>query len=451
LKKQIVSFSIAAALLVSGCDLFQTSLAGYLRDFPVELRLDSLWAEHNAQLFYPLEALEPGRDTFTIVVTPKTGIGIALHAAAHDPSTVGLPPPWLVPTRPTPAVEGIQNYWKYRDDEKKQIIVTTANGVSKTYTVTIIWAKLIDNPAEINGDLSQDYYLKPGPPIDLPSGWLPIGAAADYASYTAFSGSLRGSGRTLRLRDFKPPLGYAAEQGLFGKLSQAWIEDLHVQLDASVPAGAKNAGGLAGTAAESVIQRVKVSGGISNAYLGTEVNTGGITGSLANKSLIRNSISMVNVSGTLNYTGAGNAWEQFYMGGISGSLAAGGHIFNSRAGGTVTAFSPATVGGVSGGGGAGPNTDIKGCAVLSPRLSALPSGRVNYILGQWDGPTTAAHNTNNFYYDQIDKTGTDAAPYYITGTAKTDAQLRQQSTYVSLGWDFAFVWKMNGYPALIWD
>jgi hypothetical protein len=451
LKKRIFSLPVVVALLVNGCDLFQTSLADYLRDFPAELRLDSLRAVHDAQIFYPLEALEPGRDAFTIMVTPKTGIGIALYASATDASsTINLPAPWLLPARPTPVVEGIQNYWKYRDNEEKQITVTAASGVSKTYTVTIVWAKLIDDPAEINGDLSQDYYLKPGPPLELSSGWLPIGAAADYASYTAFSGSLRGNGRTLRLRSFRPPSGYATEQGLFGKISQAWIEDLHVQLDGAISAGAKNTGGLAGTADESVIQRVKVSGVIRNTYSGTEANTGGITGSLA-KTLIRNSISAVEVSGTLSYTGAGNAREHFYMGGITGSQVSGGYVFYSYASGTITALSPATVGGISGGGGAGSDTNIKGCVTVSPRLNALSSGRVNYILGQWDGPTMAAHNTGNYYYDQIDKTGTDAAPYYITGTAKTGGDLRQQSTYVSLGWDFTSVWKMNGYPALIWE
>jgi hypothetical protein len=455
LKKHIIAFSTAAALLITGCDLFQTSLADYLYEFPKELRLDSLWAEHDSQIFYPLEAIEPGRDTFTIVVTPKMGIAIALHADVADASsTVSLPTPWNAVTRPAPVVEGIQSYWKYRDDEEKHITVNTASGASKTYTVRIVWAKLIDDPAEINGGLSQDYYLRPGPPIELPADWLPIGVTANYASSTSFLGSLRGNGRTIRIRGFEQPLGYAINQGLFGEIQQAWIEDLHVELDA-VSTNAKNSGGLAGLAAESVIQRVKVSGGINNTYSGAETNVGGITGSLSGKTVIRDSLSTVNVSGSFTYTISGNAWEHFYMGGITGNQVhtSGGYIFRSYAGGTVIALTPATVGGISGGGGTNSNTTVKGCVAMTPRLDALSSGRVKYILAQWDGPTALVHNAGNYYYDQIDKTGNDATPHYITGTPKTAGELRQQSTYVSLGWNFTSVWKMNGngYPALFWE
>jgi hypothetical protein len=460
LKKRIFSLSVVLALCVTGCDLFETSLADYLRDFPMELRLDSLQALHNSQIFYPLEAPEPGRDAFTIVVTPKTNIAITLHAAAADASsTVRLPLPWIIPSNPAPDVEGIQKYWKYRDNEKKQITVSAASGASKTYTVTIVWAKLIDNPTEINGDLSQDYYLQPGPPLELPADWLPIGAAADYTSYTAFSGSLRGNGRTVRIRGFKAPAGYAAEQGFFGTISRAWIEDIHIQLDAAVSTRAKNSGGLVGTATESVIQRVKVSGGIGNGYSGTETNVGGITGSSV-KTVIRNSISTVNVSGTFSYTGSGNAWEYFYMGGIAGSQASGGYIFNSYAGGTVIAFSPATAGGVSGGGGrspnhVSPNSNINFCVAVNAKIDAS-GGRADYILGQWEGPTggTIDLNAHNHHQDNIVIAGspyTVTADRRISGVPLTPEKVKTKSTYVSLGWDFNTVWKMNSYPALIWE
>jgi hypothetical protein len=463
LKKLFLLFSVIAVLLIGGCDLFQTSLADYLRDFPAELRLDSLRAEHNTQIFYPLEAPEGGRDTFTIVVTPKTGIGIALHAAGDASSTVDLPPPWLVPVRPTLVVEGIQNYWKYRDDEKKQIIVTAANGASKTYTVTIIWAKLIDDPSETRTDLSQDYYLKPGPPIDLPSGWLPIGAAAGYSSYTAFSGSLRGNGRTVRIHGFEtPPSAPVANQGLFGEIQRAWIEDLHVQ--AVISTGAVNAGILAGTANESVIQRVKVSGGINNSCLGSEANAGGITGSLAGRAIIRDSISAANVSGTftLSVSGSGIAYEHFYMGGVTGSenYTTGGYIINAFTGGAVTAFSPATIGGITGGGGYSPghassNSDLRGCVAVNSYLNAGEGG-ADYILGQWGGPTTSDNNNKNYRQNTIPiSKNAHPAPLdkRISGAVRTAAELKQRSTYTGLGWDFVSVWKMgsDGYPALIWE
>jgi hypothetical protein len=468
MKKQFCFFPVMLAVFITGCDLFQTSLTDYLRELPADLRLNSLWAEHNSQIFYPLEAPEPGRDTWTIVVTPakSAGIGIALHADVQASSNAAVPAPWLMPARSIPVVEGIQNYWKYRDNEEKQIVVTSANGVSKIHTVTIIWAKLIDDPDEIRKDLSQDYYLKPGPPIDLSPGLLPIGAAAAYSSYTVFSGSLRGNGRTIRIHSFETPSGHAAAQGLFGKIQWAWIEDLHVQLAGTVSTKAKNAGGLAGTATGSIIQRVKVSGGISNSYRGSETNVGGITGSLGDKAIIRNSVSMADVSGSFSFSvsGSGNAYEHFYMGGITGNqvYTSGGYIFNAFAGGKVTASTPATVGGITGGGGYSPNhiaanSNIKGCAAVNPDIDA-GKGSADYILGQWDGPATGTVdiNSQNYRQENISLSGNVhpvPADQRITGVSKTEADLKQQSTYAGLGWDFNAAWKMgsSGYPALMWE
>jgi hypothetical protein len=464
LKKRFLSFFVIVVLFIRGCDLFQTSLADYLRDIPADLRLNSLWAEHDSQVFYPLETPEPNRDTWTIVVTPTRGIGILLHANVQAPSTVIIPASWLIPNRPVAAVENIQSYWKYRDNEEKQIIVTSASGVSKIHTVTIIWAKRIDDPAEIRTDLSQDYYLTPGPPVELSSGWLPIGAAAGYSSYTAFSGSLRGNGRTIRIRTFETPPGTAVNQGLFGKIERAWIEDLSVQSAGTISTRAMNAGILAGTANESVIQRVKVSGGINNSYSGAEVHVGGITGRLAGKAIILNSISAANVSGvfTFSVSGTGSAYEHFYMGGATGSedYTTGGYIINTFTAGAVDAFIQATIGGITGGGGYGPthtasNSDVKGCVAVNSRLSA-GGGRADYILGQWDGPTTSDNNTRNYRRDNIPLSGNirPASPTKrITGSPQTEAGLKQQSTYTGLGWDFGSVWKMgpDGYPALIWE
>jgi hypothetical protein len=460
-KKLFLRFSAAMILLITGCDLFQNSLADYLREPPAGLRLNALWAEHNSQIFYPLEAPEPGRDTWTIVVTPAAGIGVALHAGVQASSKATVPAPWITPSRSSPVVEGM-GYWKYRDNEKKQITVTTAKGVSKIHTVTIIWAKLIDDPGEIRKDLSQDYYLKPGPPIEL-SNWLPLGAAAAYSSGTAFSGSLRGSGRTIRLHGFEAPSGYVEAQGLFGTIQRAWIEDLHVESSAALSAKAMNAGILAGVADESIIQRVKVSGGINNFYVGSETNVGGITGGLAGKAVIRDSISTANVSGTfrLSIAGTGNAYEHFYIGGITGiqGYSSGGYVFNTRAGGNVIASSPATAGGISGGGGYGPshaasNSNIKGCVAVMANLDA-GGGRADYILGRWGGPTSADSNDQNYRWDNISISQNSPVPpnQRISGVPKTEADLKQRSTYAGLGWDFGPVWKMGagGYPALIWE
>ncbi|MDR1506618.1 MAG: hypothetical protein LBI67_05900 [Treponema sp.] len=447
---------LALVLLAAGCDLFQVSLADYLREFPQELRLTDIWATHNGIDFRPLEPFEPGRNSFTIVVTPAAGIGIALQAAANGASTAACPVPWLIPPRSTQQVNSYLSYNSYRSDQTESITVTAANGASMTYAVKIIWAKLITNPDEIRGGLDQDYYLKPGlSPIALPGNWVPVGTAA-----VPFKGSLRGNGTVITMHSIAPVLPVdAGSQGLFGCIEDAVVEDLSIRLD-GVGTNAAHSGGLAGTSSKSLIQRVRVSGALNQAYTGgTSANSGGIAGTLDDKAAIYNCVSTVTVSGSAAALPA----SSFYMGGVAGNevYTSGGYIINTCASGNVTASSPATVGGITGGGGyspnhATPNSSIEGCVVISGTLDS-GGGRVDYILGQWDGPTTGGAinlNDQNYYLYTTGKSGSSEAPgNRITGTAKTEAELKTQTTYTGLGWAFPAVWKMgaSGYPALWWE
>jgi hypothetical protein len=460
LKKRFFCFAVVLPLLVTSCDLFEISLPDYLRAIPPELRLDSLWAEHNSKIFYPLEAMEAGRDAFTIVVTPASipGIGIALQAGVHASSSVTLPQPWTISSRPAVPVANMRTYQKYRDNEERQIVVTAANGMTKTYTVTIVWAKLIDDPGEIRSNLFHDYYLRPGPPIQLPPEWLPIGAIGFPGE---FSGSLRGNGRTVRIQSFRPAL-YTKDQGLFGKIKDAWIEDIHIETSAPLSARAANVGLLAGSADGSVIRQVKVSGDISNTPTGAKVNVGGIAGILGDKSVVYDSASYVNVSG---YAGSGVSYSGLYMGGVVGSLESdsGGNIINTYAAGNIIAGSAATVGGIVGGGGYSKNTSLKpesnvtGCVASNPIVDA-GGGRADYVLGEWAGPTTGktidinSYNRHNGNAVLRNSPNTVPPEHRITGVSLPDDELKTKAAYTALGWDFDTVWKMaGGRPALIWE
>jgi hypothetical protein len=456
-------FFALQALLFSACDMFNVSLADYLREFPTELRLQSIYVEYDGKRHIPQEAPEPGRDNFTIFVPPQSpgDTGVAeLRPIPADPSTTALPIIWNAPSRPSVLIEGHQ-YLAYRPDETKTITLGAANGLSHTYTVNIIWAEPIDHPDQMN-DIEQDYYLKPGPAIVL-NDWIPIGTDAAYSTYGPFSGSLRGGGRTLEINNFRntPSAAPVESQGLFALLDEALVEDLHVRLNAA--SNTKIGGGIAGIANRSLIRRVKVSGGLSNRLAGSgsgEISVGGIAGTLASGAMIHNSIASAHISGFVPAAyGSGN----FYIGAAAGrvldahttspfALSPGGYIINTLASGDVITDlkggKTSVAGGIAGGGGSASNTDVKGCVVVSGEVNAGAGGFANRILGQWGGGPGAA--ADNYYRSDLVRVGKDP-PGSIQGTPLIHDYLKTWAAYNSLGWDNG-VWKMGlEYPALLWE
>jgi hypothetical protein len=432
--------------LCCGCDLFQVSLADYLEQSPAELRLSDVWIEYNGGQYRPEEAIRD-QNHFTIFVTPfsldDSGTQINLKALPENPSSkvVVEAPNWYSSGRALNAQTvfnlslqpAYKNFNSYRKDTQKTIKVSF-NGITKSYTVRIIWAVPINHPSEITVD--QDYYLKPGPAITLDN-WTPIGRP--------FRGSVRGNGRTIKISGFST----APSEGLFGELDRAVIEDLTIILDDSggpARANGANIGALAGKATESLIQRIRVSGALYNNYeWGADNNVGGIVGSLDSKAAVYNCISTINIEAK-----SSRALANFFVGGIAGKVqTAGGLIINCYAAGNIAADTPASLGGIAGGGGASAGlTDVNGCVSFSPVLHAQASGRVARILAQWDDPSTAA--LNYFQSDlSLSISGTSSA-LNINGTGKTLNELKQQSVYTGLGWDFNAVWNMgsDGFPAL---
>jgi hypothetical protein len=465
MKKIGVCFFALQVLLLAQCDMFHTSLEDYLNEIPKELRIRGLRirATSPAGSFTPLEALDKARSDYTIVATPgSTGYTWAIEL--EDPSSFCAVMSFLAPpARPAippamlPAGLTALSLPIYRPNETHILTIQTANGMKKNYTITVIWAKLIDSPSEIGStpaDLAQDYYLRPGPPITLNNGWVPIG----YPATSFFNGSLRGNGRTIIINSFASTT--YDSQGLFGYLNNALIEDLHVRLN-SVSAAPRNyAGGIAGHAQSSLIQRVRVSGNlhITTPILSGSFDVGGIAGHLTGEALIYNSVSAVNVS-----VAAPSYTHEPYIGGINGAIdtIAGGNIANCYATGTIdgTGHANTRAGGISGGGGNLGTLKVQNCVARNDNIIGH-NDQTNYVSAQW-APGTIM--TGNIYWVGTNITGSPPAPpSYATvpsyppfpgfGGTST-AQLADPATYTGMGWDFITVWKMgsNGLPALRWE
>lgn len=207
--------------------------------------------------------------------------------------------------------------------------------------------------------------------IDLEGiAWMPIGfyrteAEREAGTITPFCGSLNGNGKTIsNFRMYRP--GWT-QIGLFGALKDAAVTDLTVK-PGNVITAKGEAGILTGTAENSVIRRVTVSG-----TLKTEGTSGGVAGILADKSVAENcTADHVAIDGGTKretYTGGivGSASGSLlvdcavntgstksariqgggYVGGITG-FQNDTDIFNVHVTGTIGGAGSQSVGGVSG-------------------------------------------------------------------------------------------------------
>ena len=155
-----------------------------------------------------------------------------------------------------------------------------------------------------------------------------------------------------------------------------------------------------------------------------------------------------NCMSTANVTGTG------YVGGIVGetqssvkNCIATGSLLNTsndgRAGGIAGYIE-------------GRNAIIKGNVGLNTRIETGSNQWGFRIIGGTGSDITRPEITDNYGWDQMPILRNNATktvyddPY--EGTAKTTAQLQQQSTYEALGWDFTDVWTMtaDGFPELQW-
>ena len=176
---------------------------------------------------------------------------------------------------------------------------------------------------------------------------------------------------------------------------------------------------------------------------GTNTYAGGLVGYTDATSPIENSMSTANVTGT------------GYVGGILGyakgsvkKCVATGSLLNSsddgRAGGIVGFID-------------GSAAIIKGCGGLNKRIETGSNQWGFRIIGGTGNNITRPEITDNYGWDQMPILRNNAQktvyddPY--EGTAKTTAQLQQQSTYEAMGWDFTDIWTMSSethQPVLKW-
>ncbi len=236
--------------------------------------------------------------------------------------------------------------------------------------------------------------------------WTPIGNAAttsngNYAAGVAtgkaFTGVFNGKGHTIR--NFKPTvtLGAQATWGLFGFLSNATVKNLNVEAAVIISATeVADAGIIAGTAACSTIENVKVSGTINSS--GSTINNkrfaiGGIAGFLfceydatnkvAHESFIKNCEVTATVSidgGTNMANGAGAVM----YGGIVGFATKANentdgrnHIQNCVNNGTMTVKIGRCSGIVAT---CNRATYIEGCTNNASQVNTVVNGRIGQIV-----------------------------------------------------------------------
>jgi len=175
---------------------------------------------------------------------------------------------------------------------------------------------------------------------------------------------------------------------------------------------------------------------------GTGADAGGLVGYATNTSVIADCFSTADVTGSR------------YVGGIAGFTA--GPITNSYATGSLKNTSDDGRAGGIAGWIEGSSAVIKGCGGLNKRIETGSNQWGFRIIGDTGNNITRPEITDNYGWDQMPILRNNAtktvydAPY--EGTAKTTAELQQQTTYEALGWDFADVWAMsaNGFPVLQW-
>ncbi|MCI8453482.1 MAG: peptidase A26 [Lachnospiraceae bacterium] len=207
--------------------------------------------------------------------------------------------------------------------------------------------------------------------IDLEGiAWMPIGfyrteEEREAKRATPFCGSFNGNGKTVsNFRMYRPNW---TQVGLFGALKGATVTDLTVKPENVITAKGE-AGILAGTAENSIIHRVTVSG-----TLKTEGTAGGVVGILTDKSVAENCtadhVAIDSSTKRETYTGGivGNASGSLlvdctvntgstksariqgggYVGGIAG-FQNDTDIFNVHVMGTIGGAGSQSIGGVSG-------------------------------------------------------------------------------------------------------
>jgi hypothetical protein len=290
--------------------------------------------------------------------------------------------------------------------------------------------------------------------VDDASGWVPIGAT----SGDPFAAHLDGNGFTLGNLFIDRP--EQTDQGLFGRLSDATVVNLH--LESVSVSGESRVGALAGRIQTSFVEGVTASGSVGTSNTATSgSNAGGLIGYAVASEIIDSGADVVvsavdhNSGGLIGYAFntdirasysqgdvIGNSAEAINVGGLVGFLNTGGTVENSYASGTVnaTGFRNGGLVGVMASSGA-PAPVIEN-SYAAGTVNAPDTGSSGGLIGALD----AGNIVESFYTD--DQFGEGAEK----GTRITPTQLASESTFTN--WDFITIWAMSGdhnRPVLLWE
>lgn len=352
-------------------------------------------------------------------------------------------------------------------------------------------------------------------PYNVGVGWEPIGiyVGSSDPNNAPFTGRLDGDGYSItNLYINRPDMDYV---GLFGDSTGASFVDLTLQVEVTgrskvaglvgnlepgsisnvhvsgtVTGNANEVAGLAGRVRSTDIQdsttHVTVLGGSTTYGGGSDL--GGLVGNVQNSSTITNCSargSVTAIAGSPLRTGGllGTLWESslessFATGTVIGRDSAGGLIGHNGKSTISKAFATGDVSSTSNG-----ITNFGGLVGTSDSGSTISdtfaTGNVNGIdkVGGLIGRQTVDSSVSNSYaMGQVSGTTSDIggllginygggvnASYYDTNTSgqsdttkgepKTTAEMKNENTFLSGGWDFSGTWEIdstsnNGYPIL---
>lgn len=228
--------------------------------------------------------------------------------------------------------------------------------------------------------------------VDDASGWVPIGAA----SGEPFAANLDGNGFTLSNLSIDRP--EQTDQGLFGRLSDATVTDLH--LEAVSISAQSRVGALAGEILNTAIHGVTASGSVETQNTATSgSNAGGLIGTASGSEIVDSGTNVTITAVDHN------------IGGLVGYLRTGGRVEDSYATGSVNAI-----------------------------------GSRNGSSGGLIGSLDAGNIVDSFYTDGQFGEGAEK------GMLITPTQLANESTFTN--WDFITIWVMSGdhtRPVFLWE
>lgn len=212
------------------------------------------------------------------------------------------------------------------------------------------------------------------------------------------------------------------------------------QANATITAtGADNyAGGIVGYTNSTVT--LCFTEGTVNAS-GTNTHAGGLVGFTT--SSVENCMSTANVTG-IGYVGGIVGYTK---GSVKKCVATGSLLVNSNQGrvGGIVGFIE------------GSSAIIKGCGGLNKRIESGSNQWAYRIIGGIGNNIPTHKTTDNIGWDEMPILTNNTIKSVIDdeyeGTAKTTAQLQQQSTYTAMGWDFTDIWTMSSVtqqPVMKW-